>query len=103
MRRLHRSEDSVMAGYLLGLLQADGIPCFIKNQALSGALGEVPFIECWPEIWIIDDNDYSRAQQIIDTVLKAPLQSRGWWRCGCGEKLEGQFGSCWQCGSDRPG
>jgi hypothetical protein len=78
------------------------IPSMVRNENLSAALGEIPFTECSPEIWILNDNDYTRAMKIVDGWRNAEVEDRGSWLCRCGETIEGQFSSCWNCGRDRP-
>ena len=45
-----------------GLLEEADIPCLIRNEYLSP--GEAPFIS--PELWILNDEDYPRAREIVD-------------------------------------
>jgi len=87
-------------GHVSSLLRQQGISCHLRNENLVGALGELPPTECWPEVWIADDGDQERAQEIINAAL-APLASQPGWHCRCGEDLEGQFSHCWRCGADR--
>lgn len=103
MKRVYCSDDLVMAGHLKSLLDADGIECFLKNQYLTGGRGDLPLNECWPELWVTQDENYDQAMTIIAAVISNPnkLQASD-WRCSCGELIEGQFGSCWNCGKDKP-
>lgn len=91
-----------MAGHVKSLLEEDGIHCLIKNEALSGAIGEIPPIECWPEVWITDDDDYDRAKAIIENLLEDAQTIKLPWLCECGEEIEGQFYACWHCGREKP-
>ena len=103
MKRVYCSDDLVMAGHLKSLLDADGIECFLKNQYLTGGRGDLPLNECWPELWITQDESYVHAMKIITATIYNPdkiVDSD--WRCNCGELIEGQFGSCWNCGKDKP-
>ncbi len=102
MKKVYTSDDRMMAGHVKSLLEEDGIPCLVKNEALAGAIGEIPPIECWPEVWITDDDDYDRAREIIQELLIETATPKAPWRCQCGEEIEGQFHACWQCGRERP-
>jgi hypothetical protein len=84
-----------------GLLEEAEIPCMVRNENLSAALGELPLMECSPEIWILNDDDYPRAAEIVDGWRNAEVEDLGAWVCRCGETIEGQFGSCWSCGKER--
>ena len=85
-----------------GLLDEAKIPCMIRNEHLSMALGELAPANCSPEIWIQNDEDYPRAREIVDGLRKAEIENHGPWVCRCGETIEGQFTSCWNCGRERP-
>jgi hypothetical protein len=88
---------------LKDVLEAEGIPCLIKNENLSGIAGEVPFAETFPELWIQNDSDLSRAAS-IKAEWKTPNESTGEaWICpNCNEQSGPQFTSCWKCGTAKP-
>ena len=52
------------------VLEQEGITCMIKNQQGSSLAGEVPFAEVFPELWVINDNDYSDAQEFLENWRK---------------------------------
>jgi len=101
MKKVYSAENLVMAGHVQSLLDQTGIDCEIQNQNLAGALGELPPFECWPEVWIYDDDDYNRALAVIEQALSGADQGTP-WQCACGERIEGQFSQCWNCGAERP-
>ena len=84
-----------------GLLEKAKIPCTIRNEYLSMALGELAPSECSPEVWIQNDADFSRAAKIVDAWRTAEVEIHDPWTCRCGEAIEGQFTSCWKCGRER--
>jgi hypothetical protein len=83
------------------LLEKAKIPCLIRNEYLSMALGELAPADCCPELWILNDTDYLRAKEIVDAWRNATIEDHGPWFCRCGETIEGQFTSCWKCGRER--
>ncbi len=92
----------MLVGFLKDLLENQGIACLIKNQYLSGAIGDLPPQECWPELWVSEDRDIEPAQRLIRQALSGPEQGLSPWTCnGCGERIEAQFGQCWNCGRAR--
>ncbi|MBN1239281.1 MAG: DUF2007 domain-containing protein [Gammaproteobacteria bacterium] len=103
MKRVHSSESLPEIGHLKNLLEQAGIACVVRNEQLSGGLGEIPFLECLPELWVLDDADLPRARRLIEQQqesITAPA-----WRCAaCGSPSEGQFAVCWNCGAadERP-
>ena len=102
MKKVYTAKDPLMVAHLKNVLATFGIQCVTRKLDLSSAAGELPPIECWPELWITHDEKFTRAKAIIRKTL-APLNSvKRPWRCaGCGEELEGQFTECWNCGGSR--
>ena len=101
MKKLHVFNywDRLQAGMLQEILANEGISCTLRNDQLSSAIGEIPFIECCPELWVIDDEAYPRARIFLDSWLKQELSAEDVWTCpACGERCEGHFGACWSCG-----
>ena len=101
MKLLARADNSLHASIWADTLRAAGIRCELRNMALSGALGEIPCLECAPQLWIARDHEESRAREILQQ-LKRPMQGPLWMCTECGEYSEPQFGGCWQCGAVRP-
>jgi len=98
MKKLTSADSLITINHFKNLLEAEGIPCQIRNEHLGSIMGEMPFVETWPELWVVNDLDFDRATQLItsadDESPKTP------WRCRkCGEENEGQFAACWKCGT----
>ena len=100
MKKVYSADSLPMAGYVQSMLESYDIECILKNQNLSGAMGELPPIECWPEVWVINDFDYKQAMQIVNSAFHS-VTNPGNWLCKCGETIEGQFSACWSCGAER--
>ena len=64
MQLLFSSPDLVRVAQLKDVLEAEGIPCVIKNENLSGIAGEVPFAETFPELWIQNEAPRGRCAVI---------------------------------------
>ena len=47
------------------LLEANGIETFLKNEFLSGALGELPFQEVAPQVFVLHEKDLPRAVELL--------------------------------------
>jgi len=104
LKRVYSNESIANVGHVRTLLEHAGIPCFTKNEQLVGALGEVPFLECMPEVWVYDDADEARAQALVAGAVAAPPDVAAPWQCAtCGETNDGQFAACWKCGSEDAG
>jgi hypothetical protein len=100
MKLLMRCEHAIAAAHFAGALRAAGIDCEVRNTTLSGALGEIPFLECAPQIWIRNPLDEPRARELL-AQLRHPVAGEPWTCSGCGELLEPQFATCWNCGTAR--
>ncbi len=99
MKKVTSSASLVTINHYKNLLKSEGIDAFLRNEHLGSIVGEMPFEQVWPELWVKNDLDYDRALQLIDTenlLDESPAES---WRCAnCGEDNEGQFAACWSCG-----
>jgi hypothetical protein len=105
MKKLHifGHRERAYASLLRERLEGEGIACLLRNDELSTALGEIPFVDCYPELWVVDSEIYPRARLLLDKWLAEGAQNWPEWSCpGCGETVEGQFQSCWKCGGERP-
>lgn len=99
MKKVASSESLITINHYKNILQGADIACEIRNEHLGGIVGEMPFVEVWPELWVRHDLDADHAKQLIEAantdVSDAPA-----WKCRhCGEDNEGQFGACWSCGT----
>ncbi len=101
MIKVYSSENSMDVGLVKGMLEQEGIACLVKNQNLAGALGEIPPQECWPELWIANERDLPQAKKIVEAVMSPLREYKAPWLCACGEEIEGQFTSCWNCNQER--
>jgi hypothetical protein len=99
MKAVYSSPHLFWVTHYQNILQHKGITGTIKNQYLSGGAGELPPNECWPILYVEED-DFDRAQQIVQEELNAENISAPPWVCeSCGEENEGQFAVCWNCGT----
>jgi hypothetical protein len=84
------------------VLEGHGINCWVKNEFISAGTGDIPPIECWPQL-CVEERDLAEAQRVMAKALATDNPAAGAWKCGgCGEEIEGQFGQCWKCGSSAP-
>lgn len=87
-------------------LDALGIPYMIKNEYASGAMGELPWQDTQPELWLIDDTWQARAKQVIEALMAQGVSSKREhtqeWVCRNCEEINGAaFDFCWQCEHQR--
>jgi hypothetical protein len=101
MRKVYTAESIVEIAHLRNVLESEGIACEVRNDRLGSVLGEIPFLECWPQLWVRRPGDALRARGLIDAAL-CPAAGAEAWQCpGCGEHLEAQFAQCWRCAAQQ--
>lgn len=101
MKRVHIAPTLLDAQLAADTLSSLGIVTHIFNANAAGALGEVPFMQAQPEIWVDDDAQETRAREVLASLNNAlPMPEKN---CpDCGEHNPGNFLSCWQCGRALP-
>ena len=101
--RVYAAQTITMAGNVQNVLEANGIPCVLRNEFLSACFGGLPPILFGPEVWVANDADAERARQLIAEAIKAPAPKTVLWRCRhCGEEVDAIFAQCWNCRAERP-
>lgn len=104
MKKLHTFGlwERPQAVLLQEILASEGIECLVRNADLSVAMGEIPMTECFPELWVVDDDVFNRARLLLKGWLENVCADGRPWQCpDCDELLEGNFGACWSCGRER--
>jgi len=102
MQKLFVSQMLVEVESLKDVLEQEGILCTIKNQQGSSLAGEVPFAEVFPELWVVNNDDFSKAQEFLEHWGDAqPAEVTDWTCLSCGEFHEKDFTTCWKCGKVR--
>ena len=99
MIKVHAAESLLEIAHLRNVLECAGIACDVRNDRLGGVVGEIPFVECWPELWVRRPGDALRARGLIEEALRPSPPAEAWTCRGCGERIEAQFAQCWRCGA----
>src|SRR3954462_11305922 len=101
MRQLHAARHSVEAHLIRGFLASHGIAAEVRGEYLTSGWGELPVDVC--SVWVMDDAEYEHAHELVTAFLSGSLArkfSGDRWTCPqCREQLEGQFTTCWSCGT----
>jgi hypothetical protein len=100
MKTVYSASNISLVSVFRSILEGNGIRCRIKNEFLSAGIGELPPIECWPQL-CVEDDDYPEAKRIMEESL-SPNEMTSWKCKPCAEEIEGQFTECWKCGKSRP-
>lgn len=100
MYRIYSASNLQEAHLLAGLLRQEGIEAHVLNENAVGGMGEIPFTQTWPEIWLEDERDRSRAEAVIGAFEQRSDSGLPSVRCpSCGEENPGGFEICWRCGT----
>ena len=100
MKKLYIAGDIIEAQLLNSLLKEQGISSLIKNEGLQSGVGELPFVEMWPEVWIIEPKDWFSATCVLKS-LKPPDTFEDWICAHCSLTNPGTFETCWSCRAHR--
>ncbi len=102
MKKLYVSQSLIDVESRKELLDQAEIPCTIKNQRSNMLGGEVPFVELFPELWVLQDKDWDGAKKLLDEWETAkPRETTGWTCRSCGEIHQKEYTTCWKCNQDR--
>ena len=103
MKQIHVAKHATEAHLVKGFLESHGIAAVVRGEFLTSGWGELPTDLC--SVWIADDAQFERADRLLVDFLSGKLAreaaGRSWDCPRCGERLEGQFTQCWNCGTAR--
>lgn len=68
MKKVFVSQNLIEVEMRKERLEQAGIRCMIKNQRSSSLAGEIPFTEVFPELWVIQGEDYDRHGNYLKKV-----------------------------------
>ena len=102
MHRVHSTPDAAVAHLVRDALARHGIAAVVRGEQRGALAGETAWTDTWAEVWIGDDADRDAARALVAEVVAGPQDGAPWTCTGCGETVDGSFGACWNCGTDRP-
>ena len=100
MIRLYQAQDLPQAQLLIDLLSQNGIAAKMQNCNAAAALGDIPFTHAYPEIWLVNESDFTQSRQLIAEFEK-PLSDEKWYCQNCNEASPISFETCWNCQQER--
>ena len=96
MKLVYTHENAALVQNARNLLENAGIKTTLKNEFASGGAGDLVPNETWPEVHVLDDQDYGKAVEILKALSNRATRLD--WRCqGCGESNGPMFEICWNC------
>lgn len=99
MKEVFRHHEYIRVSYFRDLVEAAGIPTMLRNEHLVHGVVEIPIPEFYPNLCVMNDEDYQEAWEIINKVLENEKLVPGEdVICPkCGENNPSNFGECFSC------
>ena len=101
MIKVFSAQNFIEVAFWRNYLEQHDISCEIRNEFLGSAAGEVPPIECWPELWLLDERDKVLAEKHLASDPLGETSLTAWVCSFCAEESEGQFSHCWNCEKEK--
>jgi hypothetical protein len=101
---VYSAPDAATVHIVKSILDQRGIRTIVRGEHLQGASGGIAPIDAWVELVVLKMQDVPEAKQVVAEVVNRSEgdPSGEPWTCPeCGEMIEGQFGACWNCGTER--
>ena len=99
MKRVYRAPSLLQVAHARNVHITAGNRCELRNQYLAGALGDLPMMETWPQLFVEDGDE----RYALGALAGAATAAVGLpWTCReCSEASEPQFTECWRCGASK--
>ena len=102
-KRVYSAPVLAVVEQIKNILVTLDIPCEVRGEHRVAGSGVIPWVECWPEVWVLDPSRIEEAEDAIKRAMASEQDDESGWACpNCHEDIEGQFTECWECGSPRP-
>ena len=70
MKEVYRHSEFIRVNHFRDLLEAAGIPTMLRNEFLVHGVVEIPIPEFYPNLCVMNDEDYKEAWTIINKVIE---------------------------------
>jgi hypothetical protein len=101
MFEVFRHWDTATVGLVNSLLEEADVQTVLRNWEGSNIV-EVPIPVIYPNICVLNGEDYARAKEMIEAYMNGPTAEGQEWVCTeCGESIGQQLSECWNCGKER--
>ena len=102
MYKVYESFNLSHVGQLQSVLESNGIRTFLKNQFASSVMGEIPFVEICPQLFVLREQDIGKAKSLLQLSDEHEESSPAWVCPKCHSEVDGPFEVCWNCQTERP-
>lgn len=100
---VYSAPDAPTVRIIKGILEQRGIRTLVRGERRQGVADVDSAADAWVELFVLKMQDVPVARNVVEEVVSAqPTPDGEPWVCtACGESIEGQFATCWNCGADR--
>ncbi len=99
MKLIYTNENRFLVNNAKNIVENSGVAVTLKNEYAAGGIGELSPFDTWLELWVIEDSDYEKAVQAIESSSGPDNSSK--WQCNnCHENNDASFEFCWNCQSE---
>lgn len=96
MKLIYTHENRLLVNNAQNILENSGIEVTLKNEFAGGGSGDLSFLSTWLEAWVVNDEDYDMAMEIIRISL-SNNNTKDWVCDNCNETNDASFDLCWNC------
>jgi hypothetical protein len=100
MKEVFTSIDATEVQLRKAMLDEEGIPSFVRNEALS-QLANALVGSFQASLCVMNNEDYERALTVL-RALKSTAEGPDWICPQCNESVPASFDSCWNCETLKP-
>lgn len=97
MKLAYQHENRAIVHSAKNILEVRGIDCHIKNDHGNTMGAEFGIANTLLELWVMNDNELSKASDILNQEVLNPENLPPWTCSNCNEENEGSFEFCWNC------
>lgn len=81
-------------------LEQHDIPSTLRNEHTSAVVGDLPFVNSYPEIWVADEL-HEQAMTLLNELQHQADNGAPWVCARCQENNPANFELCWQCSEEK--
>lgn len=99
MKLIYTHPNLAIVVQVASVLEHSAIACEVRNEYASGAIGELAPINAWPEVWVVREQDATKAMEVVEN-MQQPVDSPDWSCRRCESNNPATFDICWHCGAE---
>lgn len=103
MKLIYTHENAMLLHSAKNILERNNIESVFKNEHSAPNGGNLGISNIFQELWVVNDEDYLRATEIIEREIVNPEPKANWACPHCKEENAGSFDFCWNCQTAKPG